>query len=126
MRITLDWAMRQSSAEAGLIGMLEEGQLQVVAQAGFGEVGETAVEQSLALSLPGFQSAVDTALPQRTDFASGGGRGFLPASDHQIIVPIRREAEAKRDCRSDRKRSNGGRRIRRDGRRAHRRGRRGG
>jgi signal transduction histidine kinase/putative methionine-R-sulfoxide reductase with GAF domain len=92
MRITLDWAMRQSNAEAGLIGMLEEGQLRVVAQAGFGEAGETAVEQSLALSLPGFQSAVDTALPQRTDFASGGGRGFLPASDHQIIVPIRREA----------------------------------
>ena len=35
MRITLEWALRQSQAEAGLIGMMEEGRLRVVAQEGY-------------------------------------------------------------------------------------------
>ena len=29
MRITLEWAMRQSKAEAGLIGMIEEDSLRI-------------------------------------------------------------------------------------------------
>ena len=37
MRITLEWALRQSNAEAGLIGMLEDSALRVVAHAGYGQ-----------------------------------------------------------------------------------------
>ena len=37
MRITLEWAMRQSGADAGLIGMIEEGKLHIVAQQGYEE-----------------------------------------------------------------------------------------
>jgi GAF domain-containing protein len=57
MRITLEWAMRQSGADAGLIGMIEEGKLHIVAQQGYEE------------SLAGFQNqvnAVDAASPENS------------------------------------------------------------
>jgi signal transduction histidine kinase len=92
MRITLEWALRQSNADAGLIGMLEESRLRVVAQTGFGAIVENAADGAVALTLPGFQAAIDTGLPQRARFAAVGGAGLLPASDHSIVIPIRREA----------------------------------
>ena len=92
MRITLEWALRQSNADAGLIGLLEDGRLRVVAELGYGPVlGETA-DQTVGLNLPGFQPAVDTGLPQRVRFDVSGVGGFLPGADHQVVIPIRREA----------------------------------
>ncbi len=38
MRITLEWAMRQSDAEAGLIGMIEEERIRLMAHQGYEEV----------------------------------------------------------------------------------------
>ena len=38
MRITLEWAMRHSNAEAGLIGMLDEDNLRIMAQQGYEDV----------------------------------------------------------------------------------------
>jgi signal transduction histidine kinase len=92
MRITLEWALRQSGTDAGLIGMLEQGQLRVVAQSGFGEPADGGVEKSVALTLPGFQAAVDNGLPQRVEFESGRDAGLLASSDHNLVIPIRREA----------------------------------
>lgn len=37
MRITLDWAMRQSRVNAGLVGILEGGQVRVVVSQGYGD-----------------------------------------------------------------------------------------
>ena len=53
MRITLEWALRQSNAEAGLIGMVEEDKLRVVAQEGYGETLGNAPQPLMALELPG-------------------------------------------------------------------------
>jgi signal transduction histidine kinase len=92
MRITLEWALRQSNSEAGLIGMLEAGGLRVVAQQGYAEALVSAADQSLPLTRPGFQAAVDTGLPQRLEFEVGSGGGFLPTADHQVVIPMRREA----------------------------------
>ena len=92
MRITLEWALRQSNAEAGLIGMLEDSALRVVAHAGYGQALGGAAGQSIALSQPGFQAAVDSGLPQQRDFGAAGTGGLLPGSGHQTLIPIRREA----------------------------------
>ena len=95
MRITLDWAMRRSSAEAGLIGMVDEDDLRIMAQQGFEEVlaegGENG--QHLPLELPALRSAVDSGQPNQISLVSNGARGILPSAHTQIIVPIRREAQ---------------------------------
>ncbi len=35
MRITLEWALRQSDAEAGLIGLVEEGGVRIITSQGY-------------------------------------------------------------------------------------------
>jgi len=92
MRITLEWAMRQSNAEAGLIGMLEEGKLRVVAQQGYeGSLGNYQ-EQPMPLALPAMKIAVESGLPQRVVLEPDGGSNLLPAAHVQTVIPIRREA----------------------------------
>jgi signal transduction histidine kinase len=86
MRITLEWALRQSQAEAGLIGMIEEGSLRVVAQDGYQEVLEPVL-----LTLPALKAAVETGLPQRVQFETIGEGSLLPEAHNQIAIPIRRE-----------------------------------
>ncbi len=92
MRITLEWAMRQSSAEAGLIGLLEEGKLSIVAQEGYGALLNAYAEQPMPLTLPALESAVTTGLPQRLQLDASRGGSLLPAAHSQIVIPIRREA----------------------------------
>jgi signal transduction histidine kinase len=92
MRITLEWALRQSECEAGLVGLLEDDRLRIITELGYGPALGEAANQTLPLTLPGFQQAVDTALPQRVRFEAGTASGFLPAADHQVVTPIRREA----------------------------------
>ena len=38
MRITLEWGMHRSTANSGLIGMIEESKLHIVAQQGYEEL----------------------------------------------------------------------------------------
>jgi len=92
MRITLEWALRQSGAQAGLIGLLEGARLRVVAEIGYGRAPEDSSAQSVDLELPGFRSAVETGQPQRVRLDAPNAQGLLPAADHQVIIPLRREA----------------------------------
>jgi signal transduction histidine kinase len=91
MRITLEWALRQSGADAGMIGLLQDDRLRVVTELGFGRALGDPKDQSVPMTLPGLLPAVETGLPQRVRFVAGE-TGFLPASDHQVVIPIRREA----------------------------------
>jgi len=91
MRITLEWALRQSAADAGLIGLLESDRLRVVTELGFGRALGEGTDQSVSMDLPGVAQAIETGLPQRVRYAAGEA-GFLPAADHQVVIPIRREA----------------------------------
>ncbi|MBI1856060.1 MAG: GAF domain-containing protein [Chloroflexi bacterium] len=92
MRITLEWAMRQSRAEAGLIGMLEDGKLRIVAQQGYEGNLAGYTEQAMPLNLPALKNAVETGLPQRISLDAGAGGGLLTGAHTQIVIPIRREA----------------------------------
>jgi signal transduction histidine kinase len=94
MRITLDWALRQSNSEAGLIGMLEENNLHLMVQDGYDE--ETLNEKSasrIPLDMPAIQAVIQSGQPSQVSLLTNGAKGIFPNAHTQIIVPIRREAD---------------------------------
>lgn len=90
MRITLDWALRQSNAEVGLIGMLENTNLFVMANQGFDEKTAATFEQPLKAELPAMLLAVETGQPQRLTVTTAKEK-LLSTAHTQIVIPIRRE-----------------------------------
>jgi signal transduction histidine kinase len=118
MRITLEWAMRQSGAHAGLVGVLpaapgaEAGKQSAGPGSAVGQAGvlvmahegcARAVEPYLAALLPaaefGLQPALLAGLPQRRALdlrvrnPGDPSRALLDDGCSQAIIPIRREAE---------------------------------
>jgi signal transduction histidine kinase len=93
MRITLEWAMRQSNTEAGLIGMLEGGRIRIMAQDGYEEIFSDPSDGHLSPDLPTIKSAIDSGQPSQVSLITAGEKGILPAAHTQIIIPIRREAD---------------------------------
>jgi len=93
MRITLEWAMRQSNAEAGLIGMLEENDLRVMAQLGYEEILPEQSISRMPLELPAISSVIQSGQSNQVSLVSNGAKGILPSAHTQIIIPIRREAQ---------------------------------
>jgi signal transduction histidine kinase/putative methionine-R-sulfoxide reductase with GAF domain len=93
MRITLEWAMRQSHAEAGLIGMMEEDHLRLMAQQGYEDVFTDPSNGHLPLNLPTIRAAIESGQPSQVSLITVGEKGVLPAAHTQIIVPIRRESQ---------------------------------
>ena len=92
MRITLEWAMRQSGAEAGLIGMLEEDDLRIMAQDGYEDLLADASVARSVLQFPAIKTAIQRGQPSQISLLGNGNRGIFPNAHTQIIVPIRREA----------------------------------
>jgi signal transduction histidine kinase len=90
MRITLDWALRQSSAEAGLIGMLEGQDLRVMSFVGFDDYIANLHDQTMKVELPAMAIAVETGLPQQLAVASSKDK-LITTSHTQMVIPIRRE-----------------------------------
>ncbi|MFZ5905253.1 MAG: GAF domain-containing protein [Chloroflexota bacterium] len=95
LRITLEWAMRQSGMEAGLIGMLEKGSgdLRIMAQQGYGDYLAGYAEAPMPLDLPVLRAAVESGQPQRVALDPAMGGSLLPEAHEQIVIPIRREAQ---------------------------------
>ena len=92
MRITLDWALRQSGAEAGLIGMLEEGKLRVMAHQGFDERIANLPDQTMKMELPAMVLSVENGQPQLLTVTESTEK-LLSSAHMQLIVPIRRETQ---------------------------------
>ena len=90
MEITLAWAMRQSSGQAGLMGIVDAGQIQVLTSQGYNY--ELAPENNLLLAdqLPAVQAALRSQ--QLSYIADTGGAGLLARTCSQIAVPIYRES----------------------------------
>jgi signal transduction histidine kinase len=92
MRITLDWALRQSAAEAGLIGILEGNGILIMAQQGYDVLAEEFKDSPMPLEQQSnMRVAVDTGQPQQVTYI-GDQHGILADAHSQIVVPIRREA----------------------------------
>ncbi len=93
MRITLDWSMRQSGAEAGLVAITEEeGNLRVMAYEGYEMDFEDPQNIQKISQLPAIQKTLESSIAYRTDNGDASGiSSLLPAAQGQLVVPIRRE-----------------------------------
>lgn len=93
MRTTLEWAMRRSNAEAGMIGMLEDDHLRLIAHQGYDDVFPPESNISMPLLLPALKTAIETKQPNQVSLVGNGSKGILPTAHTQIIIPIRRETQ---------------------------------
>ena len=93
MRITLEWAIRQSAAEAGLIGVLEDEHLRLIAHQGYEDVFADQKDVQLSLEFPSIRGAIESGQSSQVSLIATGEKGILPSAHTQIIVPIRREVQ---------------------------------
>ena len=93
MRTTLEWAIRRSNAEAGLIGMIEETSLRLMAHQGYEDVFADQPNIQLPLDLPTLHNAIESGQASQISLLDAGEKGILPSAHTQIIIPIRREAQ---------------------------------
>jgi signal transduction histidine kinase len=93
MRTTLEWAIRRSNAEAGLIGMIEGDHLRLMAHQGYEDIFPSDNEAEMPIESSAIRSAIESGQPSQISLVSNGARGILPIAHTQIIVPIRREAQ---------------------------------
>ncbi len=99
MHITLDWAMRQSEAQAGLVGIKEGDFIQIMASQGYTTELETFSNQAIPVSMESIQMAVQTSQPQclhasDSDLIEGARIScVLKGGKSQVVIPIRRETE---------------------------------
>ena len=94
INITLEWAMRQSQSDAGLIGFVEEEGLHVMADQGYTEEVEAYKKDFMPLSHPAIQEAIHTGQPQRITLeGQAAARAFLIGAHSQLVIPIRRESK---------------------------------
>ncbi len=101
MHITLEWAMRQSKADAGLIGVVDKelNKIRITASQGYTNELNTFKDSLLPGDLPSINEAITSGQPQCmlvADTASLDGArrsNILKRSKSQVIIPIRRESE---------------------------------
>ena len=91
MKITLDWAMRQSRSDAGLVGIVEPEGIRIMAQQGYGSQLSEYEETWLPIELPSMISAIESGQPQRVSLDPEIQGGILPGTHTQTVIPIRRE-----------------------------------
>jgi signal transduction histidine kinase len=109
MRITLEWASRQSKAEAGLVGVVTGEGLRVMVSQGYTNELEAYKDSLLPLDLPLINEAIEGGQPHcrlvaaqsqgtenQTDKETGQGSNdfrLLDRTQSQVVVPIRRESK---------------------------------
>jgi signal transduction histidine kinase len=93
MRITLEYALRHSNAEAGLIGMLEDDRIRLMAQEGYDDIFSDPSNGHLPADMPTIQPVLKSGQPSQVSLIAAGEKGLLPAAHTQVIIPIRREAD---------------------------------
>jgi len=93
MRTTLEWAIRRSSAEAGLIGVLEDEHLRLMAHQGYEDVFVDQTNVQLSIDLPSIRQAIESGQSSQVSLLATGEQSILPNAHTQIIVPIRREVQ---------------------------------
>ncbi|RME08018.1 MAG: GAF domain-containing protein [Anaerolineae bacterium] len=96
MHITLSWAMQRSGADAGLIGMVEDGHLRMMASQGYGNELKPYRDGMLPLDdflpLRHAVSEANTQIIRRDELNAGEkGNGLLKEGRSFLVYPIRRE-----------------------------------
>ena len=102
MNITLSWAMRQSGANAGLVGMIDSDGIRVVTAEGYASDADSDILPSngndvhyLDVQLPGISGALQTGQPTTVykEATNGSFASLLIDAQGQVGIPIRREDE---------------------------------
>jgi signal transduction histidine kinase len=94
MGITLEWAMRQSESTAGLIGMVSDEGLHVVASEGYAQQLDEYEEGIIPLTLPVLEEVVADGSFHRSEADQLQlDKNLLDGAQSQLIMPIRRETE---------------------------------
>jgi len=95
MEITLDWALRQSGADSGLVGVVESEGVRIMADRGYQEELTSYRDSWLPLDLPGLRDAVQKEKTQRLSKQdlnkTQNSIGLLTDAEGQVVIPIRRE-----------------------------------
>ncbi len=93
MKITLEWAMRQSNASAGLIGVVEETGLKIIASQGYADELAPYQSEPLPLANSQLQGVIETGAPQRFSIIPGKASpsALLANAASQVALAIRRE-----------------------------------
>ncbi len=92
MQVTLQWAMRRTRSDAGLIGLLHEDKVRILADEGFGPALAPYRENGLPLDWVGLRRALDAMAVQRLSAAHAPpGFALREESQTQVVVPIVRE-----------------------------------
>jgi signal transduction histidine kinase len=96
MDITLDWAMKNTRAYAGSVGMVVEGGIRIIATSGYGDTVEKLRDQPLPIDRGIMGRVVRTGQLSRVRDvrADPDYRGILPATRSQLTIPIVREGAA--------------------------------
>jgi signal transduction histidine kinase len=89
MRITLEWSMRQSGANAGLIVMVQEESLQIMASQGYGNELDIFAEGRMPNSQFYLDQVVENGAPRQLSVTREGG--LLKGARIQTVIPIRRD-----------------------------------
>lgn len=90
MHITLDWAMRHSNATAGIIGMVQENDIHIIASQGYS--GELAAFPNSLIPTESFE--LNEIIERGTPFHASTNdqiTGLLAGVTGQIVIPISRE-----------------------------------
>jgi signal transduction histidine kinase len=94
MQITLDWAMRQSETTAGLIGILQDSRLSIMASQGYAAELEPYQDDDIPLDLPALNEAVQGGQVYLTPVERlQNGSSLLTSAQSQLVIPISREAD---------------------------------
>jgi signal transduction histidine kinase len=89
MHITLDWAMQQSGAAAGLVGLVEEVTIRIMASAGYTDELAGCEDGNLPAQLTPLIEVVNQGIQEITHLENM--EGLLDGTHTRIILPIRRE-----------------------------------
>ncbi len=102
LQITLDWALKQSHADAGLVGVLNENEIRLISAKGYPSElfdensSENKNQENLFQNIPIIQIAVRLGKAQVYNASENSmqvGKGLLAGMVSQAAIPIRREAD---------------------------------
>ncbi len=91
MEITLAWAMRQSNAEAGVMGAAVDGQVEVLASQGYSYEASSSYSILLPDEFPALQKACRSG--KLSYVPNTKGAGLLARTHSQMALPIQRESQ---------------------------------
>ncbi len=94
MRITLEWALRQSRIESGFIGFVEEDGVRVIADQGYKDEVDAFKENYMPIDNPAVGEPIATGQMKITVLETPNPqRAFLKNGLSQMVLPIRRESK---------------------------------